>query len=396
MERIIYLDNAATTRTDISVVEEMTPYFSESFGNPSSIYDYAKLSKEAIGRARKCIGDIIGADPEEIYFTSGGSEADNWALKGVAMTFAEKGKHIITSAIEHHAVINSCKFLESLGYEVTYIGIDEFGKVKIKDIKRAIRKDTILISIMAANNEIGTLQPLNEIGKIARKEGILFHIDAVQAFGHLKLNADELNADMISVSAHKFRGPKGVGFLYIRKGIDLKPLIHGGAQERGFRAGTENVPGIVGMAKAARLAYKDLDKKERYVAGLRDYFTDRVLSEIPYSRLNGHPRERLSNNASFSFQFVDGGSMLIMLGMKGICASGGSACNSSSSEVSHVLLSLGLPIDIASGTVRFTFSEENTREEIDYVADELKDIVKKLREISPSYQEYLKEINAMK
>lgn len=395
MEKIIYLDNAATTRTDISVVEEMTPYFSENFGNPSSIYDYAKLSKEAIDRARKCIGDIIGADPEEIYFTSGGSEADNWALKGVAMTFAEKGKHIITSAIEHHAVINSCKFLESLGYEVTYVGTDEFGKVKIKDIKKAVREDTVLISIMAANNEIGTLQPLKDIGKIASEEGILFHIDAVQAFGHLRIKADELNADMISVSAHKFKGPKGVGFLYIRKGVDLKPLIHGGAQERGFRAGTENVPGIVGMAKAAELAYKDLDKKQKYISDLRDYFINRVLSEIPYSRLNGHPRDRLSNNASFSFQFVDGGSMLIMLGMKGICASGGSACNSSSTEVSHVLQSIGLPLEIATGTVRFTFSEENTKEEADYVADELKDIVKKLREISPAYQEYLKELNVL-
>lgn len=396
MEKIIYLDNAATTRTDISVIEAMTPYFSESFGNPSSVYDYAKLSKEAIDKARKTIADIIGADSEEIYFTSGGSEADNWALKGAAMTFSDKGKHIITSAIEHHAVINSCKFLESLGYDVTYVGTDEFGKVKVKDLKRAIRKDTVLISIMAANNEIGTLQPLKEIGKIAGEEGILFHIDAVQAFGHMSINVDELNADMISVSAHKFRGPKGVGFLYIRKGIDLKPLIHGGAQERGYRAGTENVPGIIGMAKAARLSYKDLDKKEKYVSGLRDYFIGRVLSEIPYSRLNGHPRERLSNNASFSFQFADGGSMLIMLGMKGICASGGSACNSSSTEVSHVLQSIGLPVEIASGTVRFTFSEENTKEEIDYVADELKDIVKKLREISPSYQEYLKEINAIK
>ncbi len=392
MEKIIYLDNAATTRTDMSVVKEMTPYFSESFGNPSSIYDYAKISKTAIDRARKSIGDIIGVKPEEIYFTSGGSEADNWALKGTAMTFSEKGKHIITSSIEHHAVINTCKFLEDMGYEVTYIGTDEFGRVKVNDVKKAIRKDTILISIMAANNEIGTLQPLKEIGRIAKEKGVIFHIDAVQAFGHLRINADELNADMISVSAHKFKGPKGVGFLYIRDGIDLKPLIHGGAQERGFRAGTENVAGIVGMAKAAELAYKDLDKKENYISELRDYFVDRVLAEIPYSRLNGHREDRLSNNANFSFQFVDGGSMLIMLGMKGICASGGSACNSGSTEVSHVLSAIGLPNDIAGGTVRFTFSDENTKEEADYVIDELKDIVQKLREISPSYEAYLKSV----
>lgn len=395
MEKIIYLDNAATTRTDISVVEEMKPYFSESFGNPSSIYDYAKLSKEAIDRARKCISGIIGAKPEEIYFTSGGSEADNWALKGVAVSFSGKGRHIITSVIEHHAVINSCRFLESLGYEVTYIGTDELGRVKVNDIKRAIREDTILISIMAANNEIGTIQPLKEIGKIARENNVIFHIDAVQAFGHLNINADELNADMISVSAHKFKGPKGVGFLYIRNGIDLKPLIHGGAQEKGLRAGTENVPGIVGMAKAAEMAYKDLDKKEDNIRALRDYFVEKVLSEIPYSRLNGHPEDRLANNASFSFQFADGGSMLIMLGMKGICASGGSACNSSSSEISHVLSAIGLPKEIAECTVRFTFSEENTKEEAEYVAEELKDIVNKLRKISPAYQKYLNDISVL-
>ncbi len=392
MEKIIYLDNAATTQTDISVVKEMTPYFNEKFGNPSSIYDYAGISKEAIDKSRKTIADIIGAAPEEIFFTSGGSEADNWAIKGAAITLYKKGKHIITSVIEHHAVINSCKFLESLGYDITYVGTDEFGKVKVKDIRKALRKDTVLISVMAVNNEIGTIQPLKEIGIIARQAGILFHIDAVQAFGHIKLNVNELNADMISVSAHKFKGPKGVGFLYIRKGVDLQPLIHGGSQEMGVRAGTENVAGIVGMSKAAELAYKDLDRKEEYIRGLRDYFVNRVLTEIPYSRLNGHPRERISNNANFSFQFIDGGSMLIMLGMKGICASGGSACNSASAEVSHVLQSIGLTPEIAGGTVRFTFSEENSKEEADFVVDELKDIVKKLRDISPSYQEYLRNI----
>lgn len=389
MKKLIYLDNAATTCTDFSVVDEMLPYFNEKYGNPSSVYDYAKLSRDAIESARKDIADIINAKPSEIYFTSGGSEADNWAVKGTAQAYKDKGKHIITSTIEHHAVINSCRYLETMGYEVTYIGTDEFGTVRLKDLKKAIRADTVLISVMAANNEIGTIQPLMEIGRTAKENNILFHIDAVQAFGHQRINVDELNADLISVSAHKFRGPKGVGFLYMRDGTDLKPFIHGGAQERGFRAGTENVPGIIGMAKAARMAYEDFDEKEKKISDLRNYFVGRILSEIPYTRLNGHPVNRLSNNASISFQFVDGGAVLIMLGMKGICASAGSACNSGSNEPSEVLMSIGLPEDVAQGTVRFTFGQENSIDDINYVVEELKDIISKLREVSPSYREYM-------
>lgn len=388
MEKIIYLDNAATTRTDISVADAMKPYFSESYGNPSAVYDYAKSNKEAIEKARKTIADIIGAMPEEIYFTSGGSEADNWAVKGTAISCKDKGHHIITTVIEHHAITNSCEFLKSMGYDVSYIGVDEFGTVKLKDLKKAIRKDTVLISVMAANNEVGTLQPLKEIGRIAKENNVLFHIDAVQSFGHQSINVDELNADMISVSAHKFRGPKGMGFLYIRKGVDILPLIHGGGQEHGLRAGTENVPGIIGMAKAAQLAYENFKDRDERVAELRDYFVKRILCEIPYARLNGHPYERLAGNASLSFQFADSGSILVMLSMKGICASGGSACNSGSSSASHVLLAMGLPEELARSTVRFTFSEENTREEADYVIKELKEIVEKLREVSPEYQIY--------
>ena len=388
MRKVIYLDNAATTRTDPAVVKEMTPYFSECYGNPSSLYDFAKLAKDSVEGARKSVAQLIGAGQTEIYFTSGGSEADNWAIKGSALAFADKGRHIITSAVEHHAVIHACEFLESRGFEVTYVGTDEFGRVRPDDVRNAIRDDTTLISVMMANNEVGTIEPVKEIGKLARDRGVLFHTDAVQSFGHQRINVDEMNVDMLSVSAHKFNGPKGVGFLYIRDGILPKQLIHGGAQERGYRAGTENVPGIVGMAKAAKIAYENFEEKQSSIAKLRDYFVGRVLSEIPYTRLNGHPVYRLSNNASFSFQFVDSGQILIMLGMKGICASGGSACNSSSAAASHVLLAMGLPDELAFGTVRFTFGDENTREEADYVVDELKDIIKKLRDISPAYQEY--------
>lgn len=392
MGKIIYLDNAATTRTDIAVVDAMKPYFSENYGNPSALYDYAKSNREAVESARKTIADIIGALPEEIYFTSGGSEADNWAVKGAAVSCRNKGRHIITSVIEHHAITNSCAFLKAMGYDVTYIGVDESGTVKLKDLRKAIRDDTVLISVMAANNEVGTLQPLEEIGRIAKEKNVLFHIDAVQSFGHQRINVNELNADMLSVSAHKFRGPKGVGFLYIRKGVNISPLIHGGGQEMGMRAGTENVPGIAGMAKAAELAYENFIERDKKVAELRDYFVKRVLSEIPYARLNGHPYERLAGNASLSFQFTDSGSILVMLNMKGICASGGSACNSSSSSASHVLLAMGLPEELARATVRFTFSEENTVEEADYVIKELKEIVEKLREVSPEYQRYIRKL----
>jgi len=393
MDRLIYLDHAATTATRPEVVEEMLPYFTEKFGNPSSVYRFSSGNKDAIINSRKIIADSLNTDYSNIYFTAGGSEADNWALKETARTYAAKGKHIITSKIEHHAILHTAEFLEKEGYEVTYINVDENGIVKLDELKAAIRPDTILISIMFANNEIGSIQPIKEIGLIAKEHDIIFHTDAVQAYGQLPIDVEELNIDMLSASGHKLNGPKGIGFLYIRKGIKIRNLIHGGAQERARRAGTENVPGIVGFGKAVEIAISTMNKRISYETDLRDYMIDRVLAEIPYTRLNGHRNTRLPNNANFSFQFIEGESLLIMLDMAGICASSGSACTSGSLDPSHVLLAIGLPHEIAHGSLRLTIGEENTKEEIDFVIDKLKEIVKKLRDMSPLYEDFINSKN---
>lgn len=389
MEKIIYLDNAATTRTSPAVVEAMLPYFTENYGNASSIYSIGAKSKEAISRSRETIAGVLGAKPEEIYFTAGGTEADNWALKATADAYRAKGNHIITSKIEHHAILHTCEYLEKHGFEVTYVDVDENGIVKLDQLEKAIRPDTILISVMFANNEIGTIQPVREIGQIAKKHGILFHTDAVQAFGQLPINVDELHIDMLSSSAHKICGPKGIGFLYIRKGVKIRSFVHGGAQERKRRAGTENVPGITGYAKAAEDAARTMEERTQKERQLRDYLIDRVLSEIPYTRLNGHRTNRLPNNANFSFQFIEGESLLIMLDMEGICGSSGSACTSGSLDPSHVLLAIGLPHEIAHGSLRLTLGEETTKEEIDYVVDKTKAIVERLRSMSPLYEDFI-------
>lgn len=388
---MIYLDNAATTRVTEPVFEAMKPYFCEQYANPSAIYSFTGKARKAVDEARKNVADLIGANINEIYFTAGGSESDNWALKAAAEACKEKGKHIITSAIEHHAVLHTCKYLEKQGYEVTYISVDENGLINPEELEAAIRPDTILISVMAANNEIGTIEPLYEIGKIAKKHNILFHTDAVQAYGHIPLNVDEMNIDMLSASGHKFHGPKGIGFLYIRKNIKLGAFIHGGAQERSRRAGTLNTAGIVGIGEAARLAGEKLEENMIKETKLRNYLIDRVLNEIPYSRLNGHKDCRLAGNANFCFRFIEGESLLILLDQKGICASSGSACTSGSLDPSHVLLAIGLPHEIAHGSLRLTLSEDTTKEEIDYTVEELKKIVERLREMSPLYEDFIKK-----
>lgn len=390
MNNIIYLDNAATTSLDENAFEAMKPYLLNDFANPASIYQFASKSREAVENARDSIARILGAKSSEIFFTAGGSESDNWAIKGVALSLKDKGKHIITSSIEHHAVLNTCKFLEKNGYEVTYLPVNEEGKVDTNELEAAIRPDTVLISIMFANNEIGTIEDITTIGSIAKKHGVLFHTDAVQAFGHVPINVDEMNIDLLSASGHKFHGPKGVGFLYVRSKIKLENLIHGGSQERNRRAGTSNVPGIVGMGYAAELSASGLAERNEKIAKLRDHMIDRVLAEIPYSRVNGSRVDRLSNNAHFCFRFIEGESLLILLDQKGICASSGSACTSGSLDPSHVLLAIGLPHEIAHGSVRFTLSENNTKEEIDFVVDELKKIVERLRSMSPLYEDFVK------
>ena len=336
------------------------------------------------------IAEALGAKENEIYFTAGGSEADNWAIKAAAEAYGGKGKHIITSKIEHHAVLHTCEYLEKQGYEITYLDVDEFGVVKLSELKKAIRPDTILISIMFANNEIGTIEPVQEIGKIAHENGILFHTDAVQAFGQLPINVDELHIDMLSSSAHKLQGPKGIGFLYIRKGVKIRSFIHGGAQERKRRAGTENVPGIVGYKKAVELAVSNMEERTKRERELRDYLIGRILKEVPYTRLNGAPKDRLPNNANFSFQFIEGESLLIMLDMEGICGSSGSACTSGSLDPSHVLLAIGLPHEIAHGSLRLTLNHETTREELDFTVEAIKRIVGQLRKMSPLYEDFVK------
>lgn len=391
MKKLIYLDNAATTKTSPEVVAAMLPYFTEHYGNPSSVYGFAGISKNAVSDARRTIARTLGAKENEIYFTAGGSEADNWALKATAEAYQSKGKHIITTRIEHHAILHTAQYLEKHGFEVTWLDVDEHGSVKLEQLRKAIRPDTILISIMFANNEIGTIQPVREIGEIAHENGILFHTDAVQAYGQLPINVDEYHIDMLSASGHKLNGPKGIGFLYIRKGIKIRSFVHGGAQERKRRAGTENVPGIVGLGKAAELAVTSMEERTAKERKLRDHLIARVLDEVPYTRLNGHRTNRLPNNANFSFQFIEGESLLILLDGDGICGSSGSACTSGSLDPSHVLLAIGLPHEIAHGSLRLTLSEETTEEDIDYVVESVKRIVERLRSMSPLYEDFMKK-----
>lgn len=391
MSDLIYLDHAATTAVHPDVLKEMLPYFTDRFGNPSSVYGFAANNKNKLTEARETIAGALGAKPEEIYFTAGGSESDNWALKCTAEAYGVHGGHIITTKIEHHAILHTCKYLQNRGYDVTYLDVDENGLVDLNTLEAAIRPDTFLISIMFANNEIGTIEPIKEIGEIAHRHGILFHTDAVQAFGQIPIHVDGMNIDMLSASGHKFNGPKGIGFLYIKKGLKLKNFIHGGQQERGRRAGTENVPGIVGVAKACEIAMAEMEERMKKETELRDYLIERILKEIPYTRLNGHSKKRLPNNVNISFQFVEGESILIMLDMAGICASSGSACTSGSVDPSHVLLAIGLPHEIAHGSLRLTIGYENTKEEMDTVVDNLKRIITNLRNMSPLYEDYVKK-----
>ncbi len=391
MEKLIYLDNAATTRVYPEVVEAMTPYFTAIYGNPSAFYSFANSAQKAVSEARENVAGLIGAKPEEIYFTGGGSESDNWAIKATAEAYSKKGKHIITTKIEHHAVLHTCQWLEKNGFEVTYVNVDEDGVVKVDELEAAIRPDTILISVMAANNEIGTIQPLKEIGEIAHKHGVLFHTDAVQAFAHIPLNVDEMNIDMLSASGHKIHGPKGIGVLYIRKGVKILSFVHGGAQERRRRAGTHNVPGIVGMGKAVEIAAATMEEKSKDIREMRDYLIEQVLDKVPHARLNGHRTNRLPNNANFCFRFIEGEGMLILLDQADICGSSGSACTSGSLDPSHVLLAIGLPHEIAHGSLRLTLSEDTTKEDIDYTVDKLAEIIARLRSMSPLYEDFIKK-----
>jgi len=385
------MDNAATTRTTKEVVDAMIPYFTEHYGNASALYTFAQDAKMGLENARKQVAQVIGAKSEEIYFTAGGSEADNWAIKATADFLKAKGNHIITSKIEHHAVLHACQYLEQRGYEVTYLDVDEYGMVDLNELRESIRPTTILISIMFANNEIGSIEPIKEIGAIARENHIYFHTDAVQAFGQVPINVDEMNIDMLSASAHKLHGPKGVGMLYIRKGIKIRSFVHGGAQERKRRAGTENIPGIVGFGKACEMAMNNMEEKSKQEIELRDHMIQRILTEIPYSRLNGHSENRLPNNVNVCFRFIEGESLLLMLDQFGICGSSGSACTSGSLDPSHVLLAIGLPHEIAHGSLRLSFSEETTREEVDMVVDRLVGIVEKIRSMSPLYEDFVKK-----
>ena len=385
-ETNIYFDHAATTPVRKEVVEAMLPFFTEKFGNPSSIYSIARDSKKAIEESREKVAKAIGAEPREIFFTGSGTEADNWAIKGVAYANRQKGKHIISTAIEHHAVLHTCQYLESDGFEVTYLPVDADGLVTAEQVRAAIRPDTILISVMFANNEIGTIQPIAEIGRVAREKGVYFHTDAVQAMGNVHINVAEMNIDMLTMSSHKFYGPKGIGALYVRKGVKLTSFIHGGGQERGRRASTENVPAIVGLAKALEIATENLDRYNEKLTALRDRTIAEIQQKIPFIKLNGHREKRLPGNVNFSFEFIEGESLLLMLDMKGIAASSGSACTSGSLDPSHVLLAIGLPHEIAHGSLRITFGEENTDADVDYLMDVLPNIVQRLREMSPLYE----------
>lgn len=391
MDQLIYMDNAATTAARPEVVEAMLPYFSEKYGNPSSLYSLAKESLAAETTAREIIAQSIGAKTNEIYFTAGGTEADNWALKAAAEAYQDKGKHIITTKIEHHAILETCKYLEKHGFEITYVGVDEDGFIRMDELREAIRPDTILISVMYANNEIGTIQPVREIGKLAHEHGVLFHTDAVQAYCQIPINVDEDYIDMMSASAHKVYGPKGIGFLYIRKGVKIRSFIHGGDQERRRRAGTENVPAIVGFGRAVEIGMETMKERDEKERELRNYLIDRVLAEVPYVRLNGPRDHRLPGNASFCFNFVEGESLLMRLDNKGICISTGSACTSSSLEPSHVLLAIGVPVEIAHGSIRVTLNASNTKEEVDYVVQAIKEVVETTRALSPLYDDFVAE-----
>jgi len=388
---MIYLDNAATTKTAPEVVEAMLPYFTEYYGNPSSVYDLAGKSKSGIIKGREEIAQVLNAAPEDIYFTAGGTEADNWALKAVFDAYKIKGNHIITTKIEHHAILHTCEYLEKQGAQITYLDVDENGIVKLEELEKAITEKTILISVMFANNEIGTIQPIKEIGMIAREHGILFHTDAVQAFAQEPIDVKEMGIDMLSSSAHKINGPKGIGFLYIKKGVKVRSFIHGGAQERKRRAGTENVPAIVGYGVAAKRAAETMAERAKKESELRDYLIKRIQEEVPYTKLNGDSAKRLPNNVNISFQFIEGESLLIMLDMEGIAASSGSACTSGSLDPSHVLLAIGLPHEIAHGSLRLTLSDETTREELEQVVESIKNIVEKLRNMSPLYEDFVKK-----
>lgn len=387
---MIYLDNAATTRTAPEVLEAMMPFLGEFYGNPSTIYGLGSRSKQAISKAREEIGALIGAQAGEIYFTSGGTEADNWALKAAAEAYRDKGRHVITTRIEHHAILHTCAWLEKQGFEVTYLEVDEDGLVRVEDVRAAIRPDTILISVMFANNEIGTIEPIAEIGMLAKEHQILFHTDAVQAFGQIPIDVEALHIDMLSASAHKVNGPKGVGCLYVRSGVALRSFLHGGAQEKDRRAGTENVPGIVGFGAAAARAGRMMAEKAARECRLRDYFIGRLEAEVPWCRLNGHRSRRLPGNVNFSFAFVEGESLLIRLDMEEICASSGSACTSGSLEPSHVLLAIGRTHEEAHGSLRFTLSEETQKEELDNVVEAVKRDVEIMRQMSPLYEDFLK------
>jgi len=390
-KRIVYMDHSATTYVKKEILEAMLPYYSEHFGNPSSVYSIAGDSRKAIDAARIQVADGLGADPDEIYFTSGGSESDNWAIKGVAFANRKKGNHIITSSIEHHAVLHTCKYLEKEGFTVTYLPVDKYGMVDPTDLEKAITEKTILVSVMFANNEIGTIEPIAELGAIAHKHKVYFHTDAVQAIGNIRLDVKEQNIDLLSLSAHKFYGPKGVGVLYIRKGVKIDNLIHGGAQERKRRAGTENIAGIVGLGKAIALATADIDSHNEHIRLMRDRLLQGILARIPRAHLNGHPEKRLPGNINVSFEFIEGESMLLWLDDEGICASTGSACTSGSLEPSHVLLATGIPVEISHGSLRLTLGDVNTEQDIDFVLDILPKVVSRLRAMSPLYQKSGKE-----
>lgn len=392
MDKLIYFDHAATTPTRKEVVDGMLPYFYESYGNPSSIYSFAGQNKEAIEDVREKVAKAIGgASEREIFFTSGGTESNNWAIQGVAENYKQKGNHIITTTIEHHAVLHTCEYLEKKGYEVTYLEVDKDGLINLEDLRAAIKETTILISIMFANNEVGTIQPIAEIGEIAKEAGVLFHTDAVQAVGHVEVDVKELNIDLLTLTGHKLYGPKGVGALYVKKGTRLRAFIHGGAQEKKRRGGTENVPGIVGLGIAIETAVNTMNVESPKQEALRDYLIEQIKEKVPHCKLNGHPSKRLPNNVNYSFEFIEGESLLIMLDMKGICASSGSACTSGSLDPSHVLLAIGLPHEIAHGSLRISLGEQNTKEQLDYLVDQLQAIVSRLRDMSPPlYEDFVK------
>lgn len=389
----VYLDNAATTRVDEKVLEKMIPYFCESYGNASSIYKLGRESKKAVNEARESIAKVLNCNADEIYFTAGGSESDNTAIKGIARAYKDKGNHIITSKIEHPAVLNTCKELEKEGFEISYISVDENGIIDFEELKNSIKPTTILITIMFANNEIGTVEPIEEIGKIAREHNVYFHTDAVQAVGSLKIDVQKLNIDSLSLSGHKFYGPKGIGALYVRKGVKFQKLIEGGHQEKNKRAGTENVPGIVGIGKAIELAYENLEEHNKKIKELRDYYVEQVSEKIPYIKINGDMEKRLPGNSNISFRFIEGEGLLLNLDLKGIYASSGSACTSGSLDPSHVLLAIGLPHEIAHGSLRISIGKYNTKEEIDYVVESLVEIVNRLREMSPLWEEFIEKEN---